>query len=494
MQAKQRVLMWRLVIITAILLVICIALLAISLHSFHLRDHGAIEERLSRLLGFAVSIDGPIEVRLSLRPRLHLQDVRLRQPGAGTKSDAFAAKTVNAQVDLLPMLSNKWSIRRLEVEDAEVCVSTRHDSPCDWRLALRAIDGVTNVDKITIRRLEVTCHGGPCGNAMKQSISLLTASLPAHGQTKIEIYREHDDAPFAVVEGDSWNAFRANRPWDVKASVRLARMRMEAEGTIDKPRELRGVDLQVDGRVGLDKWHGVALDDLHVRGHLTEDKDGYRFHIDKGEWGSGKLSGDVQAEKTDAGLRIRGTGAARDLDLERWLDTPTQDQAMAGYINADTTFETTGATVDEWLEHIRGAARVEAGPAEFPIEQVERWSKGFLKFAFSLPSEGSITHIRCMGGNFELRDGRAVTKNLRIDTETTRMRGLGSLALPSGEMDFLVKPTLKRGPLRNAPLVQVSGKIERPVTRLATEESKTEFKPVLESLPDRPADRSQPCA
>jgi uncharacterized protein involved in outer membrane biogenesis len=493
MPAAQRVLMWRLVSITAILLGICIAVLAISLHSFRLRDQAAIERRLSRLLGFAVSIEGPIDVSLSLRPRLQLKDVHLRRPDADQNSDAFVAKALNAQVDLIPFLSNQWSIRRLNIEDAELCVSTRADSPCDWRRALDAIDAVTNLNEVTIRRLRVTCHGGLCGKTMKRTFPLITASLPAYGESTISIYDKEDDEPFAVLKGDGWNAFRANRAWDVKASVRDARMRVNAEGTIDKPRDLRGVDLQVDARAGLDQWHGVALDDLHVRGDLTEDKDGYRFHIDEGEWGSGKLSGDVQAEKTDAGLRIHGTGAARELDLERWLDAPTQDQAVAGYINADTTFETTGATFDEWLEHVRVSARVDAGPAEFPIEQVERWSKGFLKFVFSLPTEGSTAHIRCIGGNFELRDARAVTKNLRIDTETTRMRGAGTLTLPGGEMDFLVQPTLKQGPLKKAPLVQVSGKIEQPETRLATDEAKTTFKPVLESLSDQPADPDQPC-
>jgi hypothetical protein len=494
MPAAQRVLMWRLVAITSILLGICIALLAISLHSFRLEDKGAIENRLSRLLGFAVSIEGPIDISLSLRPRLRLEDIHLRQPDAGENSDAFVAKTLNAQVDLIPFLSNKWSIRRLNLEDAEVCISMRADSPCDWRRALGAIDAITNLNEITIRRLKVTCHGGPCGKTMKKTFPLITASLPAYGESKISIYDQEDGEPFAVLTGDGWNAFRANRSWDVKASVRDARMRMDAEGTIDKPRDLGGVDLQVDARAKLDKWHGVALDDLHLRGRLMEDHDGYRFHIDKGEWGSGKLSGDVQVEKTDAGLRIRGTGTARELDLERWLDAPTQDQAMAGYINADTTFETSGATLDEWLEHVRGSARVDAGPAEFPIEQVERWSKGFLKFVFSLPSEGSVTHIRCLGGNFELREARAVTKNLRIDTETTRMRGAGTLTLPGGEMDFLVQPTLKQGPLKKAPLVQVSGKMERPETRLATDEAKRAFKPMLDGLSDQPADPGQPCA
>ena len=69
-----------------------------------------------------------------------------------------------------------------------------------------------------------------------------------------------------------------------------------------------------------------------------------------------------------------------------------------GYVDATATFTTSGNTIDEWLDHLQGSARLDAGPAEVPIDQVERWSKGLLKFVFSLPAEGAVTRIHCIGG------------------------------------------------------------------------------------------------
>ncbi len=268
---------------------------------------------------------------------------------------------------------------------------------------------------------------------------------------------------------------------------------MAMAGTIREPRKLRGVDLDVDGRAQLGRWHGVSLGEPRIRGHLTEGKDGYQLDIDRSEWGTGKVIGKVNVARSNSGLQINGTVAAKGMDLDPWMDKPTEGQASGGYADVTATFTTSGNTVDEWPAHLQGSARFDAGPAEMPIDQVERWSKGLLKFVFSLPAEGAVTHIHCMGGQFDLRDGRASTNDLRIDTETARMRGMGSLYLPKGEMDLIIKPTLKHGPLKDAPLVQVSGDIERPVARLASEEAKAESKPSLDNLPDKPADPENPC-
>jgi len=484
----------RFLMIAAIVAAICIALVAIARHPFLLRHHkDLVEKRLSRLLGFAVTVDGPIAMRVLPWPWVELKEVHMRAADGDSRLEPLNARDISVRLDLWPLLSGKWSIRRLKVTDAELCVSAREGSPCDWRRALEAIDEVTTLDHVTIRGMKVSCHGGFCGKTLNQKVALITASLPAHGATKVSIYAEDKREPLGELSGGTWSDFRANRPWPTKATLQWRSVKLAMAGTIREPRKLRGVELDVDGTAPLGRWHGVALGEPHIRGHLREDEDGYRFKMDRSEWGTGTLTGEVKAQSTREELKIHGTVAARRMDLDPWMEAPAQGQAAGGYADATATFSTTGVTIDDWLEHLRGSARVDAGPVELPIDQVERWSKGVLKFVFSLPTEGSVAHIRCIGGNFELGEARAVTNNLRIDTETTRLRGAGSLSLRTGELDLLVKPTLKHGLLKDAPLVQVAGDLEKPVTRVASDEAKAEAKPVFEQFPDKPADDQGPC-
>ena len=74
----------------------------------------------------------------------------MRRPDGDSKLEPLNAKDMSVRLDLLPLLSGKWSIRRLKVTDAELCVSLRRDSPCDWRRALEAIDEVTTLDDVTV--------------------------------------------------------------------------------------------------------------------------------------------------------------------------------------------------------------------------------------------------------------------------------------------------------------------------------------------------------
>jgi hypothetical protein len=74
------------------------------------------------------------------------------------------------------------------------------------------------------------------------------------------------------------------------------------------------------------------------------------------------------------------------------------------------------------------------------------------------------------------------------------MRAVGSLSLRSGEMSFFVKPHLKKGPLKEAPLIAVSGRIEQPVSRLASKDEAKQVKPQLAQLPVEPADSDRPCS
>ncbi len=494
MLIRQGLCAWRFVIIVTLAVAICILLIAISRHAFLVRHQKEfVEKRLSHLLGFTVSIDGPVVMRLSLRPSIDVKGVHMRQPEGDSKLEPFAAREVSVRLDLLPLLSNKWSIRSLEVTDAELCISVRPGSSCDWRRALAALDQVTNVDDVTVRRLKVSCHGGPCGKTLQRDIALISASFPAAQPTRMSVQGKGDEKPFALLSGGTWSEFRANRPWRTQASLRSERMRVEIAGTIREPRQLHGIDFTVDGHAQLGRWHGVALGEPHIRGRLVDDASGYRFQMKDSKWGTGTVTGEVKAKHTPHGLQISGTTVARRMDLDPWMDEPAQGQAAGGYVDGAATFATTGDSIDEWLEHLRGSARVDAGPAEVPIDQVERWSQGFLKFVLSVPAEGAVTRVRCIGGHFDLHNGRAMTSDLRIDTETTRMRGVGTLSLGTGEIDLLVKPTLKHGPLKDAPLVQVAGSIEQPVTRLATDEAKAQSKSAIERISDKPTDPEEPC-
>ena len=482
-------------ILAAIVVLVVVAAFTLSGPSFELHNVEArIEQPLSRLLGFDVSVRGPVFVRPSLRPWVIIREMHVADRQGDSKDEALVARDVRIRLNAWAMLRHDWSIARLDMRDARLCVTWQPDSACDWRRALAAIDAVTNIDSVTIRGLEVRCGGGVCGKGLERSIRRVEAALPAGRGMQLSVYPDDEnDPPLARVSGSSWSVFRADRPWHLQGTLRDGARQVDFEGQVEHPRKLRGAQIDFDGRADLGRWHRVVLGELRFRGRVSETDDGYRVRVEDGRWGSGTVNADLDATRIKSGVTIVGKLTARHVDLERWLDAPTQGEAEAGYADVDAHFKTSGDDLDELRAQLQGKARVSAGPADVPIDQVERWSKGFLKFVLALPEEGATTHINCLGGEFDLRGDQAVTEDMRLDTTITRMRAVGSLSLHSGEMNFFVKPHLKKGPLKEAPLIAVSGKIEQPVSRLASKDEAKGARPQLEQLPEEPTDSNRPC-
>jgi uncharacterized protein involved in outer membrane biogenesis len=482
-------------ILAAILLLPVIALMLAG-PRFQLHDVEArIERPLSRLLGFEVSVRGPVFVHASLRPWVTLQELHARDPRADSGDEALVARDVRMRLNAWALLRDEWSMARLEMSDARLCVTWQPGSACDWRRALGAIDEVTNIDVLTIRRLDVRCSGGPCGRGLERRIRRVDAELPARNGMQLSVYpQDENEPPLARLSAASWSVFRADRPLQLQGALRSGASRVDFRGQVAQPRELRGVQLEFEGRVALGRWHRVELGEVHVQGSLAETDDGYRLRVTDARWGPGTVSADVDAMRGKSGVTIVGKVAARHVDLDPWLDAPTQNEADGGYADVDARFKTSGEDLDGLRAHLHGTAHVAAGPAELPIDQVERWSKGFLKFVLALPEDGATTHVNCLGGDFDLRGEQALTRNARVDTTITEMRAVGSLSLRSGEMNFFVKPHLKKGPLKDAPLIAVSGKIEQPVSRLASADEAKRAQPQLAHLPVEPADSKRPCS
>ena len=480
-------------ILAVLVLLAALAAFLVAARPFQVRNLRTLEREMSRLIGFEVSIGGPAYLHPSVQPRVTLYDVHARAAGDDSKEEPLVVREMRVRLNPLPLLLRHWSIARLEMTDAQLCISPLRGSACDWRPALAAIDQVTKIDDLLIERLTLRCTGGACGKGLKRQIATISGSLPAHRRMQLRVSEDAQDPPLVVLSAGSWSALRTDRPLELRGALQSAATVITFDGVIQQPRELTGVSLDFDGRTDLGSWHQVTLGELHVQGQLAETAKGYRLRIDKSQWGTGTVSAEVTATHSNPGFKVEGVLAAHHVDLDPWVDAPTQGQAAGGFADVDARFTTSGEGLDQWRAHMRGFAQVAAGPAELPIDQVERWSKGFLKFVFALPEEGATTHVNCMGGSFDLRGENAVTNHLRVDTGITRMRAIGSLSLRSGEIDFLVKPQLKKGPLKDAPVVAITGKIERPVSRLATADESAAAKPQFERLPAEPRDSTKPC-
>jgi AsmA protein len=91
-----------------------------------------IQEAVMRATGRALSLNGPLSLKWSLVPTIAAQDVALANVDGGSRPQMVTAQSIEAEVALLPLLSNRIEIPRLELIKPDVLVETTPDGRGNW--------------------------------------------------------------------------------------------------------------------------------------------------------------------------------------------------------------------------------------------------------------------------------------------------------------------------------------------------------------------------
>jgi uncharacterized protein involved in outer membrane biogenesis len=96
---------------------------------------GPIQARIKAATGRDIAIGGGIDLKLGLEPKLVINDVRIGNAPWGKAPDLLTAKTVEAQVALLPLLQRHFELVRLNLVDPIIALETNAEGLGNWELA-----------------------------------------------------------------------------------------------------------------------------------------------------------------------------------------------------------------------------------------------------------------------------------------------------------------------------------------------------------------------
>ncbi len=105
-----------------------------------------LQDSVMRIAGRRIHIDGPIDFKVGLPPRIIADNVRLENAKWGKAKDMLKAKRLVAEVDFLPLMLGDVAVPRLRLEGAEIIIEI-------------AMSGKTNWDELN--SLETASGGGP---------------------------------------------------------------------------------------------------------------------------------------------------------------------------------------------------------------------------------------------------------------------------------------------------------------------------------------------
>ncbi len=120
---------------------------------------GPLERRVTAALGREFEIRGPLDVDLSLHPRITARDLRLANPDWASDGPMLAVERAEVVVDLRALLHRRVVLTEVSITKPVLRLETRPDGPPNWKFKKRPSKGPPQIPEIgQLRIADATVH------------------------------------------------------------------------------------------------------------------------------------------------------------------------------------------------------------------------------------------------------------------------------------------------------------------------------------------------
>ena len=347
---RRPLLHWVLGLVAALLVATAAALAWLTWNDWN-RSRGWVSEKVSQAIGRDFAIRGPLDLdwqwpqqmesgwrRWIPTPVVTAHDVLIgNPPDFAAKGPHFAhLARATADIALLPLLARRIEIRSVALTEPDVRLERLAEKNNNWTFDFRREPGAEPRWSVSLGRLLLSKGELGYDDALRKlSVSGTVDTLPAD-QTEDGRYGIGFDFSGWQGKAEVRGSGKAGQllslreeqlDYPLKLDARAGRLGATAEGTIANPRQLSGVDLQVNLKGGsladLFPLTGIVLPDtppFQTRGQLvgTLKPDGavWQYQGFTGTVGKSDLAGDVTYTSAKPRPILKGTMKSKLLRLE----------------------------------------------------------------------------------------------------------------------------------------------------------------------------------
>ena len=125
--------LWRSLAVVGGLVLLLIIAVAIAIRTVDVNDFvGPIQARVKENTGRELAIRGGIELKLSMEPKLVLNDVSLANAPWGRAPQMLSAKRIEGQVALLPLLRRRFEVQQFHLVEPTIALETDPAGKGNW--------------------------------------------------------------------------------------------------------------------------------------------------------------------------------------------------------------------------------------------------------------------------------------------------------------------------------------------------------------------------
>jgi uncharacterized protein involved in outer membrane biogenesis len=286
-----------------------------------------VTQQVKAATGRDLVLAGDVKIALSLTPRLEVDQVSFRNADWGSEPQMAKLDKLEADVDLIPLLSSQIRIKRLHLIGADILLETDAKGQGNWVMGNSNAGAGTaplpQLDQATIENSHIRFKDGTTGKLRSIAVDRLTVSpADSQGMLAVDFSGKFDDRPLAIkgVTG-SLQSF-VQGPLPIDATGQIAGNDLGIKGQIAQPAALEGIDLELylagsstEQLAALAGINAPKLGAVQLRTKLTEEGGKYLFDGIAGKLGGSDLTGKVELDRTQAPPSVDAALASSHLDL-----------------------------------------------------------------------------------------------------------------------------------------------------------------------------------
>lgn len=417
-------------VLAALLLLSLLALSGVDI------DIGAQRAPLVRLLssqlGREVHVDGGLQLRVGLRPRLRVRELRIAQPPGFDAGDFLRIGEMEVRLDLLPLLFGHYKADRLAARDVGLSLRQREDGMNNWTFGA----GTTSPDKrgglsaadaagIDLRQLDLddirVVYQGGDARPIEFRLDRLDAALPIGGGVALRASgRVERSMPYQLsIDGGELRELLSGKPgWPLALKLDFAGGTLAAQGKLGEQDSALDFGLGAPDLAQFGKVIGVKLPNAGaagLSGALSLRPGVVRFDRLSATLGKTSMGGWLQFDARGSKPKVSGALSVLALDLRPFLG---QDDANEPPTDLRALYRSLEGAKLDWQALNEFDADLQLG--------VGQW--------LSLPGD-----IRDASLGVRVADGRLQVP-VQAQVENVPMRGRffadGSAAVPSLSLSF----------------------------------------------------------
>ena len=439
------------VVLTGVALIF-LALLALAFTIVKATDFNQYRDyvagRMKAATGRDLVIAGDVNVSFSLSPRLTARDVSFRNAAWSDQPQMARLGEIEAEVDLLSLLTGEIRIKDVVLRGGQVVVETSKDGIGNWVLDLApaatptpvdsatTASGLPRVDQVAIEDVTLLYRDGVAGTQQVLKIDRFKAAAAPGVGLNVSVAGNWNDRPLNLAGATGMPRQFTEGPLPVDLKGRLGDVALELRGTIGDPTTFSDLTLDVvssgPSLAALGEILGIDLPKSQayaLSGRLSGGDSNYT---------ADRLSAKVGG--SDASGRVAVDAAGRTTKLTATL---TSDRLDFGDLGLDQ---------DDSAQPAADGRLFSAEP--WPVDVVKdvdgeiTWLAGTLIRGGSSAKDVTVALV--------LKDGTASLNNLKAQIAGGTIAATGTLKAPKTAAAALALK-LKADGIESAPLLSMMG-------------------------------------